>query len=139
MQIVPDTNVLVSAALAPDGVCGALLAALDRSPLDVVVSTLLLEELDRVLQRPRLDVGAATRSAFLRHVSHLAVLVADPPPGAIALVEADPADDYLVRLLMAAPDRILVTGDPHLLGLADTYAVIDPSSLLDRLLAAENA
>ena len=42
-----------------------------------------------------------------------------------------------MRLVLAAPDRILVTGDPHLLALAGTYPVVDPRTLLDRILAAD--
>jgi putative PIN family toxin of toxin-antitoxin system len=138
MQIVPDANVLVSAAVVPEGVCAELLDALERSPLDIVVSPLLLEELDRVLQRPRLEVRTERRLVFLRHVSRLALVEPDPP-AAETHVEADPGDDYLVQLVLAAPERILVTGDPHLLALAGMYPVIDPRTLLDRLLAIEDA
>ena len=137
MQIVPDANVLVSAAVTPEGVCRTLLDALERSPLDIVVSPLLLMEVDRVLQRPRLGTGETRHLGFLRHVSGLALIEADAPPDPQPLVEADPGDDYLVRLVLAAPDRILVTGDPHLLALAGTYPIVDPRTLLDRILAAD--
>jgi putative PIN family toxin of toxin-antitoxin system len=137
VQIVPDANVLVSAAVTPAGVCGTLLAALERNPLDVVVSPLLLAEVERVLRRSRLAVAPAVRVAFLRHVTRIGLVEDDPPPAAGMLVEADPGDDYLVRLALASPDRILVSGDPHLLALAGTYPIVEPRALLDRLLAAE--
>jgi putative PIN family toxin of toxin-antitoxin system len=136
MQIVPDANVLVSAAVTPEGVCGTLLDALEGSPLDIVVSPLLMAEFERVLQRPKFArLGAGQRAAFRRHVARLALVDADPPVTK-TLVEADPGDDYLVRLVLAAPDRILVTGDPHLLALAGAYPILEPRALLDRLLAA---
>jgi putative PIN family toxin of toxin-antitoxin system len=137
VQIVPDANVLVSAAVTPEGVCGALLAELEASPLDIVVSPILLAEVERVLARPKLALGPAARVRFLRHVTGIGLVEADPTPVGEILVEADPGDDYVLRLVLAAPDRILVTGDPHLLTLAGTYPILEPRALLDRLLAAD--
>jgi uncharacterized protein len=137
VQIIPDTNVLVSAAVTPEGVCRALLDTLEMSPLDIVVSPLLLAEFERVLERPRFaHLGAGLRLAFRQHVARVALVAADPPAEETR-VEADPGDDYLVRLVLAEPDRILVTGDPHLLGLAGTYPIVEPRALLDRILNAE--
>jgi putative PIN family toxin of toxin-antitoxin system len=137
VQIVPDANVLVSAVVTPEGVCGALLGALEGSPLDIVVSPMLLAEVERVLARPKLAVRPAVRVRFLRHVTGIGLVEADPTPVADVLVEADPGDDYVLRLVLAAPDRILVTGDPHLLTLAGRYPILEPRPLLDRLLAAD--
>ena len=136
MQIVPDANVLVSAAVTPEGVCRTLLDALERSPLDIVVSPLLLMEVDRVLQRPRLET-AGDPAPWV------------PPPrvwarphrggrtsGSPAARRGGPRRRLSRRLVLAAPDRILVTGDPHLLALAGTYPVVDPRTLLDRIRAA---
>jgi putative PIN family toxin of toxin-antitoxin system len=54
-RIVVDTNIWVSAFLAPDGHCGRLVRRLlaDRE-LEIVISATLLEELLDVLSRPRL-------------------------------------------------------------------------------------
>ena len=136
MQIVPDVNVLVSAAVTPEGVCRTLLDALERSPLDLVVSPLLLMEVDRVRRDPG-SIPGDPAPWVPRHVSGLALIEADASPDPQPLVEADPGDDYLVRLVLAATDRILVTGDPHLLALAGTYPIVDPRTLLDRILAAD--
>lgn len=138
VQVVPDPNVLVSAAAAPDGVCGKLLDLLARSPLELVTSPLLVAEVSRVLARPTFRaIGDAERAAYLEYVRRIALVEADPPAGGGALVAVDPGDDYLVRLTLAAPERILVSGDPHLLALAGTYPVVSPRALLDRLLASE--
>lgn len=138
MQVVPDANVLVSAATAPDGVCGALLDLLVRSPLAIVASPLLFDEVDRVLARPKFRrLGRELRAAYLDYLRRIVLLEDDPPGGHPVLVEADPQDDYVLRLTLAAPERILVSGDPHLLALAGTYPVVSPRALLDRLRASE--
>jgi len=138
VQVVPDANVLVSAAAAPDGVCGQLLDLLARGPLEIVASPLLVAETGRVLARPKFRaIGEAERAAYLEHVRRIALIEADPSVAGSGLVEVDPGDDYLIRLTLAAPERILVSGDPHLLALAGTYPVVSPRVLLDRLLASE--
>ena len=58
------TNVLVSAVVAPAGVCGALTAAAAAGEWKLAVSPLLLEELTGVLGRPKfakLPTGAVER------------------------------------------------------------------------------
>ncbi len=138
MQVVPDPNVLVSAAAAPGGVCGQLLDLLAESSLEIVASPLLVAEVGRVLARPKLSaIGEAQRTAYLEHLRRISRVEADPPGESRALVEADPGDDYLIRLTLAAPGRLLVSGDPLLLALAGTYPVLSPRVLLDRLLASE--
>jgi len=133
VQVVLDANVLVLAALSPDGVCGRLIIRLLESEFEVVASPALLEEVERVLADPRLDVDSETRSQFVEYVRAIARDEEDPSPSGFALVEADPADDYLVRLTVAGERRLLVTGDAHLLELADVYPVVSPRELLDRL------
>lgn len=53
MRIVADTNVLVSALLAPAGGPGALLAAIDAGEATLVLSPHLVSELEDVLARDR--------------------------------------------------------------------------------------
>jgi uncharacterized protein len=137
VQVVLDPNVLVSAALTPGGVCAELLSKLLESPLELVASPLLLAEVERVLWRPRFDrlppVLRASYVVFLRRITRPE---ADPPPAERPLVAADPRDDYLVRLTLAADRRLLVSGDRHLLDLAGVYPIVSPRELLDRLARA---
>jgi putative PIN family toxin of toxin-antitoxin system len=133
VQVVLDANVLVSAALSPDGVSGRLLARLVESAIQVVVSPALIGEVERVLAEPRLAGDPQARSEFVEYVIQMARLEEDPPASGPALVDADPGDDYLVRLLLASEQRLLVSGDVHLLSLARTYPIVSPRVLLDRL------
>ena len=64
----------------------------------------------------------------------LAPLIKDPPE--VSGLTPDPGDDYLVSLARAAGVDCLVSGDPHLTGLADPRPpVLTPRAFLDRLLA----
>jgi len=61
-----------------------------------------------------------------------AVLVRDPDE--VPAVTADPDDDYLIALAVAAAADALVSGDKHLTDLGDPpVPVLTPRELLDRL------
>jgi putative PIN family toxin of toxin-antitoxin system len=134
VQVVADPNVLVSAVVTPGGVCAELLDRLVVSSLQLVVSPQLLDEVDRVLARPRFAaITPASRAAYVRYLERVGVVVDDPPAVGPPLVAADPGDDYLVRLTVAGDARLLVSGDAHLLALAGTVPVVAPRALLERL------
>jgi len=135
VQVVADPNVLVSAAVAPDGACAELLSKLLESPLEIVASPLLLDEVERVLRRPRFDLlaPALLRASYVEYLRRIARVEEDPAPTGAHLVNADPGDAYLVRLTLAGDRRLLVSGDQHLLDLAGEYPIVSPRELLDRL------
>jgi hypothetical protein len=134
VQVVADPNVLVSAAVTPNGACAQLLSKLLESPLQIVASPLLLDEVERVLRRPRFDLLApALRVSYVEYLRRIARIEEDPPATGVHLVPADPGDDYLVRLTLAGDRRLLVTGDGHLLDLAGEDPIVSPRDLLDRL------
>jgi len=112
-----DPNVLIAALISPRGAPAALYMALARNHFEVVVSPLLLAELDRVLARAKFRRYASLEQAqaFVGAVARLAVLVDDPPR--TAGLTAHPDDDYLVSLASAAGVDALVSGDRHLLTL----------------------
>ncbi len=62
MRAVIDTNVWVSALLNPSGHPAQLLDAFRKNSFTLVISRPLLEELARVLTRPRLVIRACTRT-----------------------------------------------------------------------------
>ena len=80
VQVVADPNVLVSAVLTPGGVCAELLGRLVESPLEIVVSPLLLGEVERVLARPRFErIPVTLRTAYVEHLRRISRLEDDPP------------------------------------------------------------
>lgn len=100
----------------------------------VVVSPLLLAELERVLARTSfrryLSLGHARE--FVDAIEGVADVEADP--GEVAAASRDPDDDYLLALAFAATADLVVSGDADLLELDQPQTpVISPRQLLGRL------
>ena len=129
-RVVPDPSVLVSALITPTGAPAKLLQEAQAGGLDLVVSPLLLEELEGVLKREKfrryVDLDAVRD--YLALLRRDTLLAADPE-GAPPLRCADPDDDYLIAL---AHDQsaVLVSGDTHLLDLADRAPVLSPADFI---------
>lgn len=120
-RVVVDTNALVSRLLLPDSVAGrAVRGIVDEARL--LLSDPLLEELARVLARPKFDryVTLEERQDFIR----LLVRIAEPVP-ILRRVRAcrDPGDDLVLELAVNGRADLVVTGDADLLAL-DPFAGI---------------
>jgi uncharacterized protein len=129
-RAVLDPGVLVSALITPTGRPAELLLAARAGGFDLVVSPLLLDELQSVLQRKKfrryvdLD-GAAAYLDLLRRDAQLAADPESPPP----IRCMDPDDDYLIALAHSQ-SAALVSGDSDLLELADKIPVFSPAEFL---------
>lgn len=134
-RAVADTNVWVSAAIAPQGVCGQLLRAAVAGRWEPVASPLLIDELSEVLARRKFRRWLAVEDArrFVVTVRVIADLQPDPP--GVIVTTADPDDDYLVALAQAVEGVVaLVSGDPHLTDLVDLRPpVMTPAAFLATL------
>ena len=134
MRVVLDANVLVSAVISAAGPPRQIVAAWIEGRFELVASPVLLEELRDVLDRPRLRrwVSSATAASFVDGLAKDTEVIDDPPaqPG----LSPDPDDDYLIALARAAQADHLVSGDRHLLDLADPDPpVLTPRQFLDLL------
>ena len=135
-QVVLDPNVIVSAAISPNGATGRLLRLGLAGRFQIVVSPLLLAEIRKVFERPGLrrffDLDAALE--LLASIEGAAVLHPDPSTG--PAVSRDPADDYLLALSRVANVDLLVSGDRDLLAISDyDPPIVAPRFLLDELKA----
>lgn len=133
MRAVLDPNVLISALLSPAGRAADLLRAWQRGEFDLIVSALLVEELERALAYPKLRrrISEEDAHAFARWIAGSATLVDDPdedPP----VASRDAGDDYLIALA-ASSRAILVSGDQHLLELSREIPVETPLRFRRRL------
>jgi len=90
---------------------------------------MLLVELKRVLAYPKIraKVGAAEAEAVLALLNDGATIVDDPVLTSSPR-SADPHDDYLIALAQVAR-AIIVSGDHHLLEMADQIPVYAPADL----------
>ncbi len=130
MRAILDPNVLISAVLSPSGTPATVLRAWLEGRFELVVSPLLLQELERAFAYPKLAerVESQEAEAFIEWLGREALVVDDPadPP---ASRSEDPGDDYLVAL--AATERaVIVSGDKHLLALTDQMPVLAPQEFL---------
>ncbi len=133
-RVVLDVNVYVSALLAPAGAPARILELWADGRFDVLVSPLLLAELERVLRRPkfRRSIPAVQVDALLSALDEegIEVVDADMPPAATP----DPGDDYLVAVARSADADFIVSGDTHLTGLREPIPpVLAPRDFLDTI------
>ena len=132
MRAVLDPNILISALLSPRGAPGQILIRWLAGEFELVVSEALLAELERALRYPRLRAYISSDEAaeFVSLLADTAALAVDPAVAAAR--SADPGDDYLLAL--AESERaLLVSGDRHLLVLAEELPILTARAFLDAL------
>jgi putative PIN family toxin of toxin-antitoxin system len=132
VRAVLDPNILIAALLSPSGAPAQLISGWLGGEFELVVSENLLGELERALAYPKLRrrVTPDEATALAALLRHEAILVADPPNPARR--SADPGDDYLIALA-EAERTLLVTGDQHLLTLADQFPIQTARAFLGTL------
>jgi uncharacterized protein len=133
VRAVLDINVLISALLSRHGAPARILNAWLEGAFELVVSDLLIAELRRALAYPKLRQTIAQPEAdeFVEVLLRGAVLAPDPT-GAPPFSAADPDDDYLIALA-ASTSALLVSGDGHLLELADRAPIHTPREFAEML------
>lgn len=133
-RAVLDPGVLVAALISREGAPARLFLAWIEGQFDLIVSSRLLNELERVLLRPKFRRYIAEDEA-LGYVDLFRRMAAvTPDPEEIPRLAPDPGDDYLAALALAARADLLVSGDAHLLGVASsTLRVLSPRAFLDLL------
>ncbi len=126
MRAVLDPNVIVSAALSPEGPPARILLAWQRGLFELIVSAGLLAELRRALAYPKLRarIDADAAAELVAWLANNATLAEDPAEAPVR--SADPGDDYLIALA-AAERTVLVSGDKHLLALAERLPILSPA------------
>jgi hypothetical protein len=133
VRAVLDVNVGISGLLSPNGAPAAVLRAWRDGGFELVVSRKLLAELERALRYPKLvpliDEAAAREIVELLERQGF---LADDPESPPSVRSADPDDDYVIAL--AEHTRaLIVTGDRHLLDLADRIPVLSPAEFVAAL------
>jgi uncharacterized protein len=120
LRAVFDTNIVVSALLWT-GAPRLLFDTAGTGRLSLITSLPLLDELEDVLAREKLDVAVAkvgvARPALIQSYASLAYLVEPAPVVGIA---PDRDDDIVIGTAIAGGAEIIVTGDKPLLGVG-TY------------------
>jgi putative PIN family toxin of toxin-antitoxin system len=139
VRAVLDPNVLVSALLSRRGTPAQIVRLWLEGAFELVASPLLVSELERVLEYPKISrrIANADAAAFVTLLSAEAAIAHDPP-GPPTLTSRDPQDDYLIALAQAAR-AFVVSGDRHLLEMSGTIPVYGPAEFLKLLSEGQGA
>jgi len=108
LRLVIDTNILVSAALKPDGLQRTVLLLAITKPARLYVTDAILAEYREVFARPELKIRRGLRQQFLQLIKNHAQLV---KPTRSLQVAKDPGDDKFLECADAARADYLVTGN----------------------------
>ena len=108
LRLVLDTNVVVSAALKPEGLERTVLLLAITKPARWYVSDAILSEYSAVLTRPELKIRRGLRQQLLKLIKkHSRVVL----PSHLPQGTTDPADNIFVECADAARADYLLTGN----------------------------
>lgn len=114
LRLVLDTNIIVSAAIKPDGLQRTVLLLALTRPARLYVSAPILSEYRMVLSRPEFQIRKGLRQQFLQWMERNSHLVS---PSLRIRAAADPDDNIFLECADAARADYLVTGNqrhfPH--------------------------
>jgi putative PIN family toxin of toxin-antitoxin system len=116
MRITLDTNVLVRAAVAPQGPGRAVLGLGTAPPHVIVISDFIIAELRRALGYPRIRQRYAITDGDVDEFESLLRGVADtvPVPAQMPVLSGDPDDDPIIATAVIGQSDVLCTLDRHL-------------------------
>lgn len=108
LRLVIDTNVLVWAAIKPDGLQRTVVLLALTKPARWYVSDAILSEYTTVLARPELKIRRSLRQQLVQLIKNHTRVVA---PSRLPLITRDPADNIFVECADAARADYLITGN----------------------------
>ncbi|MCU1463619.1 MAG: hypothetical protein JWO37_3694 [Acidimicrobiales bacterium] len=134
LRVVVDPNVVVSAAISPEGVTGQLIRLGLAGQFRIVVCPMLVDEARDALSRPRLRRFVTLEAALELLADIEGAAESQTDPAVIEATSRDREDDYLIALADESHADRLLSGDADLLALADRdQRILSPRKLLDEL------
>jgi uncharacterized protein len=129
-RVVLDTNVLISAILFGGKPREALEAAI-KGQYSLYISEALIDELRDVLMRPKFGFSAQAVEVIIAELVSITELV--EPTKHINVVVEDPEDDRVLECALEAAAHFVVTGDSHLIRIAEysKIIIIEPDRFLE--------
>ena len=108
LRLVVDTNIVVSAALKPEGLQRTVILLAITKPARLYVSLAILAEYRDVLSRPELKIRKGLRHQLLELIKKRAHSV---NPARRLQITSDPGDNMFLECADAARADYLVTGN----------------------------
>ncbi len=131
LRVVLDTNVLLSGIAYPASVPGKIMSAWRHGSIDVLLSTYILEELRRVLPRlaHRHGLTLAEIEDLVDALSIQAEVIEPLPCAEPDLRDINdlPVLGTLLAALKTSGADYLITGDNHLLEMAERFPIVTPA------------
>jgi putative PIN family toxin of toxin-antitoxin system len=110
LRLVLDTNIVVSAALKPDGLQRTVWVIAMTRPAQLYVTKNVLAEYRDVLARPEFEISKGHRLQVFQMLKNRARIV---KPARALRVAKDPDDDMFLECAEAARADYLITGNPR--------------------------
>jgi putative PIN family toxin of toxin-antitoxin system len=115
MRILLDSNLLVRAAITPNGLARKLLRCIEESEEHVlIVSSHLLGEVADVQRRPRIQahwpISSQEIQSFCRYLSRIGEEIPFQP---VSPVISDPKDQAVIETAVAGRANMICTSDAH--------------------------
>jgi len=108
MNIVLDTNVLVSGLLTPFGPCGEILRMISSAELTLAYDARIISEYREVLIRPKFRFDKNRVDALLDHIEYRGIAVASP---SLRLPLPDLDDQPFLEVAFEAKASCIITGN----------------------------
>ncbi len=108
LRLVLDTNILVYAAIKPDGLQRTVLLLAMTKPARLYVTKAILAEYQEVLARPEFKIRRGLRQQLLQLIKNRTQLV---NPGRALQAAKDPDDNKFLECADAARADYLITGN----------------------------
>ena len=128
-KVVLDTNVLISAVLFGGKPRDVFRLAI-QGRIDAYTSPALNQEFRDVLSRPKFRLAAEDCYLIYKEIETVIMMVF--PKTTVAVIRSDPDDNAVLECALEARANTIVSGDPHLLDLAEfkKIRIVTPAAFL---------
>lgn len=132
IRVVLDTNVILSAIIF-GGKPRTILENVIRENIGLYISEAILNELKRVLNRPKFHYPAEIIRLIISEFTSIGELV--DLTTRISIIRRDPEDNRILECAVEAGVDYVVTGDSHLLELGkyENIWILTPAQFCDKL------
>ena len=126
MKVVLDANIYVSSMVNTQGNPKRIISAWQQGAFDVLISSAILDEIERVLRYPRIvkrhkqDETAIQR--FLKLLENEAIIV--EPTDVLGVVKDDESDNRYLECAVMGKAQYVISGAKHLLEIGEYRGIV---------------
>lgn len=133
-RVVLDTNVVVSAALTPQGISAEIFEMLIQGAIENFTSDEIMEEIRDVLRRPKFNkVDKNYLQYIIENFEKLSRKI--NPEIKIDAIKEDPDDNKFLEVAVSEKTDYIISGDGHIKTLKEFYGIriVSPSEFLEEV------